>query len=65
MKIDWELESCFKALEKISQRSFFPKEAKKTLILFIEKPSRPSRIKDSESLKDVKNALKAVLEKSA
>ncbi|KAK0085213.1 hypothetical protein PV325_005588 [Microctonus aethiopoides] len=63
-KIDWNLEGCFKALESVSQRNYFPSSTKSILKIFIERPMKPSRAKVIDPLLDAKNSLKNILDKS-
>ncbi|KAG7189790.1 hypothetical protein KM043_017452 [Ampulex compressa] len=62
-KIDWNLEGCFKALEKISQREYFPAQTRDTLRLFLDKPMKISRAKVVDPFKDSKISLKAALDR--
>ncbi|XP_015127206.1 ran GTPase-activating protein 1 [Diachasma alloeum] len=61
-KIDWNLEGCFKALEKVVQKDYFPSLTKDALKLFIEKPIKTGR-KFVDPFQEVKISLKAVLDK--
>ncbi|XP_063987105.1 ran GTPase-activating protein 1 [Diachasmimorpha longicaudata] len=61
-KIDWNLEGCFKALEKIVQKDYFPSLTKDALKLFIEKPIKPGR-KFVDPFQEVKTSLKAILDR--
>ncbi|EZA55277.1 ran GTPase-activating protein 1 [Ooceraea biroi] len=61
-KIDWNLEGCFKALEKISQRDYFLGPTRSILKLFIEKPMKTNRANVVDPFQDSKAALKAVLD---
>lgn len=60
-KIDWNLEGCFKALEKISKKEYFLKQTRDTLKFFLEKPVTISRAKVTDPFQDSKNALKSAL----
>ncbi|KYN16476.1 PREDICTED: ran GTPase-activating protein 1-like [Trachymyrmex cornetzi] len=60
--IDWNLEGCFKALEKIAQRDYFLTQTRNMLKVFLEKPMKTSRANVIDPLQDSKTALKAVLD---
>ncbi|XP_011629760.1 ran GTPase-activating protein 1 [Pogonomyrmex barbatus] len=60
-KIDWNLEGCFKALEKITQKDYFLVQTRSMLKLFLEKPMKISRANVVDPFHDSKIALKAVL----
>lgn len=60
-KIDWNLEGCFKALEKVSQRDYFPSQTKDALKVFIDRPPKPGKTKFVDPLLEAKNSLKAIL----
>lgn len=62
-KIEWNLEGCFKALEKICTKEYFPSLTKDALKLFIEKPIRSGK-KFVDPFQDAKKSLKDVLEHS-
>lgn len=61
-KIDWNLEGCFKALEKIAQRDYFLAQTRSMLKVFLEKPMKTSRANVVDPFQDSKTALKAVLD---
>ncbi|XP_036141375.1 ran GTPase-activating protein 1 isoform X2 [Monomorium pharaonis] len=61
-KIDWNLEGCFKALEKIIQRDYFLAQTRSMLKVFLEKPMKTSRANVVDPFQDSKAALKAVLD---
>ncbi|XP_011693581.1 PREDICTED: ran GTPase-activating protein 1 [Wasmannia auropunctata] len=61
-KIDWNLEGCFKALEKITQRDYFLAQTRSMLKVFLEKPMKTSRANVVDPFQDSKTALKAVLD---
>ncbi|XP_058805547.1 ran GTPase-activating protein 1 [Phymastichus coffea] len=63
MKIDWNLEGCFKALEKVCQREYFLPQTKDTLKVFIEKPIKPSRTRTIDPFQEAKSSLKEVLDR--
>ncbi|XP_015188317.1 PREDICTED: ran GTPase-activating protein 1 [Polistes dominula] len=60
-KIDWNLEGCFKALEKINKKEYFLQQTKDTLKFFLEKPVTVNRAKVTDPFEDSKNALKLAL----
>ncbi|KYQ59417.1 Ran GTPase-activating protein 1 [Trachymyrmex zeteki] len=60
--IDWNLEGCFKALEKITQRDYFLAQTRSMLKVFLEKPMKTSRANVIDPFQDSKTALKAVLD---
>lgn len=60
-KIDWNLEGCFKALEKISRRDYFLSSTRSILKFFLEKPMKTNRANVVDPFEDSKAALKAVL----
>ncbi|KYM98869.1 PREDICTED: ran GTPase-activating protein 1-like [Cyphomyrmex costatus] len=60
--IDWNLEGCFKALEKITQRDYFLAQTRSMLKVFLEKPMKTSRANVVDPFQDSKTALKAVLD---
>ncbi|XP_011144682.1 ran GTPase-activating protein 1 [Harpegnathos saltator] len=62
-KIDWNLEGCFKALEKICQRDYFLEQTRSTLKLFLDKPIKTSRARVVDPFQDSKAALKTVLDR--
>ncbi|XP_033223220.1 ran GTPase-activating protein 1 [Belonocnema kinseyi] len=62
-RIDWNLEGCFHALEKVSQKSYFPSQTKDTLRCFIEKPMKITRARVVDPLQDAKASLKAALDR--
>lgn len=62
-KIDWNLEGCFKALEKICQRDYFLEQIKSTLKLFLDKPVKTSRARVVDPFQDSKAALKTILDR--
>ncbi|XP_066592596.1 ran GTPase-activating protein 1 [Prorops nasuta] len=61
-RIDWNLEGCFKALEKVCQGKYFLPETKDTLKVFLEKPVKISRAKVVDPFQESKNSLKSVLD---
>ncbi|XP_015607508.1 ran GTPase-activating protein 1 [Cephus cinctus] len=62
-KLDWNLEGCFKALEKISERDYFLTKTKDTLKIFLEKPMKTSKAKMMDPFQDAKASLKTVLDR--
>ena len=62
-KIDWNLEGCFQALEKVSQKGYFLSQTKDTLRLFIDKPMKLTRARVVDPLQDAKASLKAALDR--
>lgn len=60
-KIDWNLEGCFKALEKVSQRDYFLQQIRCTLKFFLERPVKVSRAKIIDPFQESKDSLKAAL----
>uniref|UniRef100_A0A0C9QDM6 RANGAP1 protein n=1 Tax=Fopius arisanus TaxID=64838 RepID=A0A0C9QDM6_9HYME len=58
--INWNLEGCFKALEKVVQKDYFPSLTKDALKLFIEKPIKTGR-KFVDPFQEVKTSLKTIL----
>ncbi|KAG5306293.1 RAGP1 protein, partial [Acromyrmex insinuator] len=60
--IDWNLEGCFKALEKIAQRDYFLTQTRSMLKVFLEKPMKTSRANVIDPFQDSKTALKAILD---
>lgn len=63
-KIDWNLEGCFKALEKVSQRDYFLPQTKDTLKIFIDRPMKPSRTRVVDPFEEAKTSLKAALDRT-
>lgn len=63
-KVDWNLEGCFKALEKISQKEYFLQQTRDTLKFFLEKPVIANRAKIVDSFQDAKISLRCVLNNS-
>ncbi|XP_008210993.1 ran GTPase-activating protein 1 [Nasonia vitripennis] len=63
-KIDWNLEGCFKALEKVSQRDYFLQQTKETLKVFIDRPMKPSRTRVVDPFQEAKTSLKAALDRT-
>lgn len=63
MKIDWNLEGCFKALEKVCQREYFLPQTRDTLKVFIDKPMKPSRTRMIDPFQESKSSLKEVLDR--
>lgn len=61
-KADWNLEGCFKALEKISQQDYFPPLTRAMLKLLIER-SFPAKSKTYDPCYDVKMSLKTTLDR--
>ncbi|XP_011868365.1 PREDICTED: ran GTPase-activating protein 1 [Vollenhovia emeryi] len=61
-KIDWNLEGCFKALEKVTQRDYFSAQTRSMLKVFLEKPMKTSRANVVDPFQDSKAALKTVLD---
>ncbi|XP_071563994.1 ran GTPase-activating protein 1 [Temnothorax nylanderi] len=61
-KIDWNLEGCFKALEKVTQRDYFLAQTRSVLKVFLEKPMKTSRANVVDPFQDSKTALKTVLD---
>ncbi|XP_008550358.1 ran GTPase-activating protein 1 [Microplitis demolitor] len=61
-KADWNLEGCFKALEKVSQQDYFPPLTRATLKLLIER-SFPTKSKTYDPCYDVKMSLKTILDR--
>ena len=61
-KIGWNLDGCFKALEKICQKDYFYSHTRETLKLFLDKPIKPSRKEEIDPFQESKESLKAVLE---
>lgn len=60
-KIDWNLEGCFKALERICQNDYFLEQTRSTLKLFLDKPVKTSHARVIDPFQDSKAALKTVL----
>ncbi|XP_003702169.3 ran GTPase activating protein [Megachile rotundata] len=60
-KIDWNLEGCFKALEQVTQKDYFPEEIRTTLKIFLEKSIKNKKAKVTDSIQDSKNSLNNVL----
>ncbi|KAL0120296.1 hypothetical protein PUN28_008150 [Cardiocondyla obscurior] len=61
-RIDWNLEGCFKALEKITQRDYFLPQTRSMLKVFLEKPMKTSRANVIDPFQESKTALKSVLD---
>ncbi|XP_012279503.1 ran GTPase-activating protein 1 [Orussus abietinus] len=61
-RINWNLKGCFKALEIISRKDYFPSQTRDTLKLFIEKPVKTSRTK-FDPYQDSKASLKLALDR--
>lgn len=60
-KIDWNLEGCFKALEKIIQRDYFLVQTRNMLKIFLERPVKTGRANVVDPFQDSKADLIAVL----
>ncbi|XP_072767679.1 ran GTPase-activating protein 1 [Anoplolepis gracilipes] len=60
-KIDWNLEGCFKALEKITQRDYFLAQTRSVLKIFLERPVKPGRANVVDPFQNAKADLKTVL----
>ncbi|XP_050458578.1 ran GTPase-activating protein 1 [Cataglyphis hispanica] len=60
-KIDWNLEGCFKALEKITQRDYFLAQTRNMLKIFLEQPVKTNRANVVDPFQDSKADLIAVL----
>ncbi|KAM0736563.1 Ran GTPase-activating protein 1 [Formica fusca] len=60
-KIDWNLEGCFKALEKIIQRDYFLVQTRNMLKIFLERPVKTGRANVVDPFQDSKTDLIAVL----
>ncbi|GAB1860503.1 Ran GTPase-activating protein 1 [Camponotus japonicus] len=60
-KIDWNLEGCFKALEKITQRDYFLAQTRNILKVFLERPVKTGRPNVVDPFQDSKTDLKTVL----
>ncbi|CAL1685844.1 unnamed protein product [Lasius platythorax] len=60
-KIDWNLEGCFKALEKIIQRDYFLAQTRSMLKIFLERPVK-TRANVIDPFQDSKADLKAILD---
>lgn len=61
-KIDWNLEGCFKALEKITQRDYFLAQTRSTLKVFLERPIKTGRANVIDPFQDSKADLKTILD---
>lgn len=61
-KIDWNLEGCFKALEKITQRDYFLAQTRSMLKIFLERPVKTGRANVIDPFQDSKADLKAILD---
>ncbi|XP_029160503.1 ran GTPase-activating protein 1 [Nylanderia fulva] len=61
-KIDWNLEGCFKALEKITQRDYFLAQTRSMLKVFLERPVKTGRANVIDPFQDSKADLKAILD---
>lgn len=61
-KIDWNLEGCFKALERISRKEYFLLSTRIILKFFLERPVKITRANVVDPFQDSKAALKAVLD---
>ncbi|CAB0034680.1 unnamed protein product [Trichogramma brassicae] len=62
MRTDWNLEGCFKALEKICQKDFFTQQTRDSLKIFIEKSMKPSRARVVDPYQESKSSLKSALD---
>ncbi|KAL7287034.1 hypothetical protein TKK_0018766 [Trichogramma kaykai] len=62
MRTDWNLEGCFKALEKICQKDFFTQQTRDSLKVFIEKSMKPSRTRVVDPYQESKSSLKSALD---
>ncbi|KAJ8667480.1 hypothetical protein QAD02_009143 [Eretmocerus hayati] len=60
-KIDWNLEGCFKALEKVCQRDYFLPQTRDTLKVFIDKPMKQTRVRVVDPFQAAKDSLKTSL----
>ncbi|XP_046734580.1 ran GTPase-activating protein 1 isoform X1 [Diprion similis] len=60
-RIDWNLEGCFKALEKISTKDYFLTETRDALKVFIELPIKTGKVR-VDPFQKVKASLKKVLD---
>ncbi|XP_046606636.1 ran GTPase-activating protein 1 isoform X1 [Neodiprion virginianus] len=60
-RIDWNLEGCFKALEKISTKDYFLTETRNALKVFIELPIKTGKVR-VDPFQNVKASLKKVLD---